>query len=578
MGMEPTCGLSIWRKVAEAFVRRGSSWWKRECRDLLVATIGYVPYCLEALTETKMCRLVVFLVCIVSLSAMVDAQEQSGLVLLPNQAADHWSYDVQAGGSRWTSPTGPAYQVEWVAAGVERGEGGSDVYLYDLITRANNGTFIRSCSYQLIELEPTPNNPSARTLIRAVEDPFWSCTASQGAPMHRYFDAVIADVGAASSESFSVGGDPLSTMVVHAERSVGFSSSPGSGAEVTVKVNARYAEDLGLIDYHFRHGLGGSSDEGYEYWRSTLVGATVGGQTYGQPRRGELSEPSEVWGLSVGSEWVYEVSRWVGDRDTASVDVQQEQWVVSGGADGSYQIDITSEGTSRSCTATVDSIGEVSAMSLIGETCPVYDSLYRHLLPYPTPPDELSYHSVRSSYLTVPGDDEPLDFGGVATTANQSHGEFYGWKEPDTWASTIGVEYSVARGIGLHTIRRAEPFHGNFSDRRTTVVERRLLYAKVGGQEYGTATAGQAEEVGILKISMGPNPAKQVVSVWLIAEPAHERVALTVIDVLGRVVYQAHTRAGDSLQLDVSQFPSGLYIVSAESGRQRVQTRLVVAH
>jgi len=215
-------------------------------------------------------------------------------------------------------------------------------------------------------------------------------------------------------------------------------------------------------------------------------------------------------------------------------------------------------------------------MSLTGETCPVYDPLYRHLLPYPAPPDKLSFHSVRSSYLTVPGEDEPLDLGGITTVANRSHGEFYGWKELDIGSSTIGVEYSVARGIGLQSIRRAEPFHGSFSDSRTTGVERRLLYAKVGGQEYGTATVEQAEEDEILQVRVGPNPADEFVKVWITDGRREQDVELIVSDVLGRTVQRAHTRAGEQIRLDVSELPPGVYILSAEADRQRVQTRLVV--
>ncbi|MEO0559557.1 MAG: T9SS type A sorting domain-containing protein [Bacteroidota bacterium] len=108
----------------------------------------------------------------------------------------------------------------------------------------------------------------------------------------------------------------------------------------------------------------------------------------------------------------------------------------------------------------------------------------------------------------------------------------------------------------------------------------RLIGADVGGVLYGDiqpVASGEATSSSVPAIRLGPNPADEFITVWISKERQEQDIELTISDVLGRAIQTTRTRAGEPIRLDTSGLPSGVYILSAEANRQRVQTRLVVA-
>jgi hypothetical protein len=73
------------------------------------------------------------------------------------------------------------------------------------------------------------------------------------------------------------------------------------------------------------------------------------------------------------------------------------------------------------------------------------------------------------------------------------------------------------------------------------------------------------------KIFLFPNPASSELTVkWLFPVRKNENSLLKIFDMMGRIVYQKQiaSEKTQQIKLDVSQFPSGLYVLQLDNNRK----------
>lgn len=123
------------------------------------------------------------------------------------------------------------------------------------------------------------------------------------------------------------------------------------------------------------------------------------------------------------------------------------------------------------------------------------------------------------------------------------------WRATDTQGNTLTCAVSVTVNCAGVNNRPAAP-----SDARHRLA----------------ATAGDLHIV--------PNPADASVQLFLTGNAADSATAVTIYDGTGRLVWENRTLAPAALQVDVSQWASGLYVVALQRGGTFLTKRLVVSH
>ena len=85
------------------------------------------------------------------------------------------------------------------------------------------------------------------------------------------------------------------------------------------------------------------------------------------------------------------------------------------------------------------------------------------------------------------------------------------------------------------------------------------------------------DENGIVDITLYPNPTTGMVNVqWTMYNGQWENVEIQVLDVYGRLLRTVETCHGASLQIDLSHYATGIYLVRWVNGGKVMAVRKVV--
>jgi len=139
----------------------------------------------------------------------------------------------------------------------------------------------------------------------------------------------------------------------------------------------------------------------------------------------------------------------------------------------------------------------------------------------------------------------------------------------------LGEEYQFAPYIGFvyHFWNRDDSYCALFA-----YYYRYYTYLRLGGVDCGQQLMVGIEETNEISFNLYPNPATETVQIQL---KQQEEVEVLVTDVLGRTVYNEVPRSArkSTMELDVSAWPNGIYLVSIlnQKGIRSTQ-RLVVQH
>jgi len=97
------------------------------------------------------------------------------------------------------------------------------------------------------------------------------------------------------------------------------------------------------------------------------------------------------------------------------------------------------------------------------------------------------------------------------------------------------------------------------------------------GCEYTTPVFGanlSIEEAGLFSWNIYPNPANDVVTVEL--DGLQKMDAIQLVDLSGRVLKEWTTNDETKLSLDISEIPSGYFILKLNSGSKNWSKKLIV--
>ncbi len=106
----------------------------------------------------------------------------------------------------------------------------------------------------------------------------------------------------------------------------------------------------------------------------------------------------------------------------------------------------------------------------------------------------------------------------------------------------------------------------NFSDHLPVIVE---LEASVSG-------LGEDSYTQMRQSWTFTNPAQGNIELELKGKVAEENLAVSILNLSGKLVHQTHTRASRSLSIDCSNWPKGIYIISLGNGQDYRESRKVI--
>ena len=81
--------------------------------------------------------------------------------------------------------------------------------------------------------------------------------------------------------------------------------------------------------------------------------------------------------------------------------------------------------------------------------------------------------------------------------------------------------------------------------------------------------------IGGIKFSLSPNPSKNLVNLTCLSPKGQDNYSVTVSDLLGRILYQ-HNSSESNLQIDLSTYPSGIYIVQIRNEMGEIGQKKVI--
>jgi hypothetical protein len=177
-------------------------------------------------------------------------------------------------------------------------------------------------------------------------------------------------------------------------------------------------------------------------------------------------------------------------------------------------------------------------------------------------------------------------FGGMPDCGEYEgyYEEVYGGYDHEVYIGDDFVVTAMKGFVGLASEVRfgADLGYLGMSGGKASVWEDELVYARVGGIEYGTRIPVAAEAPppkSAIALSTYPNPSHNVATVRFSLDQA-QRVALAVFDVLGRRVLAADLGAqpaGEaSHRLDLAALPAGVYVVRLDGDAGATATTRIV--
>jgi hypothetical protein len=131
------------------------------------------------------------------------------------------------------------------------------------------------------------------------------------------------------------------------------------------------------------------------------------------------------------------------------------------------------------------------------------------------------------------------------------------------WATVSVTTPALTTGAKvLRIVIDAAEFNLNWINFSTPALARKTVATAVAGN---TVTA---EAKGLSAINVWPNPASNILSIQFKGEDA--RSILRIYNISGQEVYQSRLNGSNQQQVDVSEWPKGVYIISAGNSRRKV--------